>query len=1034
LRSLPNESEVAMKWVLVFLSIAAVLSPTRDSRATTVCGSVSEVWDLKGSPYYVTCDVTVPAGQTLEIRPGVQVVFMGGHSLEILGTIRALGTEEDSIVFTTDTLSNPGRWRGLRFGSGSSASVLEHCRIEFGLAQGAGDRIYGGGINCRYSSPTFIHCTIRDSKASRGGGLWCWDASPSLDYCRIVGNWASSSGGGVHCNPGSSPMFNFCVIEGNRAEQEGGGVFLGPDSAAFTNCTIVSNSAPIGGGVACYYNTQVHIKNTVVSFCQGAGIYFDNSPNCDLRYLDVFGNTGGSFAFVDGQPTQGPSGIGQITTVNSKGDSCDQYFNILIDPMLVNPGAGDFHLQIGSPCIDTGDPSSPFDPDGSRADMGAFPFTHPLIPRPCANLVANLVASNVVLTWTDPTQDTLGRPITIDNVEVWLEAAETGTLLAIVDPGVQTYTHHKNENGCRYCVRALAGEYCSTSECVETQDLCDTTGIARNMALECGTGYGIGQVGGSSPDLAADNNLYSAWYTESTTGRLVVTLRTLCALDSLVLHIATYPDGNARHIISISSDSSQWQTLLDTTAFWTDGQRLVVPVSSLDSVKYVSLYTPNSVSYVAWYEVQVFGTPILCRATLSIVPSSLDFGTISCDSSAVRSVQLNNTSAVPVPILDLFNSDPDFLPDTALVGNWVAPFSSVTLTVQFQPLAEGTFRDTLRVVSQLAGPDTLRIPMMATVPIVPAEPESLVIMRGAGTNMNIYWAPVTHSTCGHALTISQYRIFASANPDGPFNQIGTSAIDSFVHPFVLNAHPIYFYRVTADSPPAGMVYVPAGPYSMGADYQPPYSLPIHTVNVPAFYMDIYEVTNAQYKAFCDATSREYPPDPGFSGMPDYFTNSAYANYPVVYVTWDDARAYAAWAGKRLPTEAEWERAAKGNTDNRQYPWGDTWVAANANIYDNPTDGCTYTAPVGTYPNGISPAGCYDMAGNVWEWCEDDWHEDYNGAPTDGSAWIDSPRESFRVDRGGSWGDGIWYPRCAIRGYYGSANRNYDLGFRCARTP
>jgi formylglycine-generating enzyme required for sulfatase activity len=201
-------------------------------------------------------------------------------------------------------------------------------------------------------------------------------------------------------------------------------------------------------------------------------------------------------------------------------------------------------------------------------------------------------------------------------------------------------------------------------------------------------------------------------------------------------------------------------------------------------------------------------------------------------------------------------------------------------------------------------------------------------------------------------------------------------------------------------------------------------------------MDIYEVTNAQYKAFCDATSRAYPPDPSSNFYtPPYFTNSVYANYPVVMVDWNDASAYAAWAGKRLPTEAEWERAAKGNTD-RQWPWGNTWVAANANIFNNPADGYTYAAPVGTYPNGISPAGCYDMAGNVWELCEDDWHESYTGAPTNGSAWIDNPRGSDRVFRGGSW-YGYCYraiARCASRYYSDPTRRSSSLGFRCSRTP
>ena len=232
--------------------------------------------------------------------------------------------------------------------------------------------------------------------------------------------------------------------------------------------------------------------------------------------------------------------------------------------------------------------------------------------------------------------------------------------------------------------------------------------------------------------------------------------------------------------------------------------------------------------------------------------------------------------------------------------------------------------------------------------------------------------------------------------------------------------------------PAGMILVPAGSYSMGATYQTS-AQPVHTVNVPAFYMDIYEVTNAQYKAFCDATSRAYPPDPNFSGMPNYFTNPTYANYPVVELNWYDAKAYCEWRGSgyRLPSEAEWERAAKGNTDNRQWPWGDTWVAANANVGGGNADGYPKTSPVGSFPSGISPAGCYDMAGNVWEYCEDDWHSSYNGAPIDGSAWIDTPRAADRVNRGGSWYYAGANSRCAYRTQAGTGD---DRGFRCARTP
>lgn len=247
------------------------------------------------------------------------------------------------------------------------------------------------------------------------------------------------------------------------------------------------------------------------------------------------------------------------------------------------------------------------------------------------------------------------------------------------------------------------------------------------------------------------------------------------------------------------------------------------------------------------------------------------------------------------------------------------------------------------------------------------------------------------------------------------------------------AGPIWRFT-TVTSSTAGMVLVPAGSFNMGADYSV-YSLPIHTVNLPAFYIDIYEVTNAKYKAFCDATGRAYPADPGFSGMPNYFTDPAFADYPVVNVSWNEANTYAAWAGKRLPTEAEWERAAKGNLDNRQWPWGDTWNGANANVSDNPDDGYPYsTSPVGSYLGGVSPAGCYDMAGNVYEWCADDWHADYTNAPTDGSAWIDNPRGTSVVFRGGNWGLGSGWARCAMRGYAYPTSRGSTQGFRCAMTP
>ncbi len=240
----------------------------------------------------------------------------------------------------------------------------------------------------------------------------------------------------------------------------------------------------------------------------------------------------------------------------------------------------------------------------------------------------------------------------------------------------------------------------------------------------------------------------------------------------------------------------------------------------------------------------------------------------------------------------------------------------------------------------------------------------------------------------------------------------------------------------AREPFAGMVRVPAGPFRMGSDTtrvdcqdeHPP-----HTVDLPEFYIDRTEVTNAQFRAFCDATGREYPPNPGWDA--DYFLGKP--EYPVINVTWKDAGDFAKWAGKRLPTEAEWEKAARG-ADGLRYPWGNelragvTTVAGMADGYEN-------SAPVGSFPDGASPYGCLDMVGNVFEWTED-WYAAYPGS--DGS-WDQRGDTGFkkRVVRGGSFtarpeivdaSGGV--ARASERFCEMPDYRTVNLGFRCAKTP
>ena len=238
--------------------------------------------------------------------------------------------------------------------------------------------------------------------------------------------------------------------------------------------------------------------------------------------------------------------------------------------------------------------------------------------------------------------------------------------------------------------------------------------------------------------------------------------------------------------------------------------------------------------------------------------------------------------------------------------------------------------------------------------------------------------------------------------------------------------------VAAAEPPVGMVLIPAGDAWIGDDEGDPNEGPRRLEAVHTFYLDRTEVTNAAYAVFVEETTRTAP-GTGVDwakrwawdgGKPRSGTNDD----PVFLVTWDDADAYCRWADKRLPTELEWERAARGE-DGRRWAWGDSWDSpeTRGNWFDGDDhpDGHAHVAPVDAYPAGASPFGVLNMTGNVWEWMADPYVE---------RPWQDDGigHDTYKVVRGGSWYTNNWYwMRTSFRYFLPGDEVSTIYGFRCA---
>ena len=253
----------------------------------------------------------------------------------------------------------------------------------------------------------------------------------------------------------------------------------------------------------------------------------------------------------------------------------------------------------------------------------------------------------------------------------------------------------------------------------------------------------------------------------------------------------------------------------------------------------------------------------------------------------------------------------------------------------------------------------------------------------------------------------------------------------------------------AADPYAGMELIPAGEFRMGSNSGSSDEKPIHSVYVDAFYMDAYEVTNAEYAEFLNAKGKHADGSITwlYIGRPycrieyvsrAYRAKAGYENHPVVAVGWYGAMAYAEWKGKRLPTEAEWEKAARGGLSGLTYPWGNSIDNTNANYNNHVKD----TTAVGKYPaNGY---GLFDMSGNAFEWCLDEYNGNFYSVspaqnPLSGANSIEWLLDNYtgvktrRVLRGGSWDNLATDVRATKRLSLAPSTSDNSIGFRCART-
>jgi formylglycine-generating enzyme required for sulfatase activity len=366
---------------------------------------------------------------------------------------------------------------------------------------------------------------------------------------------------------------------------------------------------------------------------------------------------------------------------------------------------------------------------------------------------------------------------------------------------------------------------------------------------------------------------------------------------------------------------------------------------------------------------------------------------------------------------------------------WLSVESTQYYDVRGEKLPDAKFYSAIGRVASLAERGTVQPPVDAGRLVKPKSPASTPKLRaevvigiiGAVATLLAAVIPIIWSSLSKNSELAATDNVTSPAPTISSNEtLNPSSTSTITSVMPSNTPDTSDASELMDPKGVPMRLVLAGNFIMGSNSGYEEAKPAHTVYLDDFYIDKYEVTNAFYKACVDVGKCRPPNKTGSFTRDSYYGNSQYDNYPVIYVGWDDAKSYCQWRGIDLPTEAQWEKAARG-TDGRTYPWGENIDQTYANYNDNEGD----TTAVGSYESGKSPYGVYDLAGNAWEWVAD-WYSDKYYLSTPLTNPPGPASGEFRVLRGGSWHDDGTIVSTSNRGWNQLEYfTNVDFGFRCA---